>query len=168
MKAKAEQKRLYESLPSGCFLRMCRDDRAMWVSDWPRREPNPSGLLEPLKSMGFHAWLEDGLCYLDWTEEHWKEMLLPLDKSLPAFPKEERWHEAYALCRFWLLHPQVFSADMLPVLRKVVKLTEEPEEKMLKSVRSLYAQAAETWREKGFCASAAGLVLAAWLKERSV
>lgn len=168
MQIKAEQQRLYEALPEGCFLRVCKNDRALWISDWPRREQNPSETLDRLGKMGFNAWLEGGLCLLDWTQERWQEQLLPLEQKLPPFPAQERLHEAYALCRFWLLHPQAFSADMLPVLRRVVKLTQGPEELLLRAVRLLHAQAAEDWRQKGFCAHAAGLVLAAWLRERSV
>lgn len=168
MKAKAEQQRLYELLPEGSFLRICRDDRAMWVSNWPVKTNDIPAIMTRLNEDGFVANVDGGLCYLDWPEEAWQQLLAEQSGKLPPFPSLEKYHHAYALCRFWLLHPQPFAEEMLPMLRRVIKLAQGPEEQMLAAVKTLYEQAAQNWRETGFCAHAAGFVLAAWLKERSI
>lgn len=167
MKAKAEQQRLYGLLPQGAFLRICRDDRAMWISNWPAKTADVQEILFRLNEMGFAAEVDGGLCRMDWSEEAWQQLLKTFDATLPPLPVKEKYHQAYALCRFWLLHPQPFAEEVLPVLRKVIKLAEGPEEQLLAAVKPLHEQAAMNWRETGFCAHAAGLVLAAWLKERS-
>lgn len=167
---KTEQKRLYESLPNDvhCFVRVCDTDRALWVSDLPRRMADAAQLSEELRAKGFVCCVDEPvrLWYIDWTEERWEEMLSDFPNSLPEFPKEERYHAAYALCRLWMLHPAARSAAALPLIRRVLKLVCEPENKVLSAIGALHAQAAADLRSGGPSAFDAGRILAGWLDER--
>lgn len=171
MNLKTEQQALYEKMPrdARCFVRVCDSDDALWVSDLPRRY---SGLLAEVEGVlaesGFACRLDEksGLWYLDFTPEYWQEIIGGFPRRLPSFPKEERYHPAYALCRLWLSHPTPWSGGQLPVIRRVFKLTNQTEEALLRAVPSLHEQAACDLRKGLPCAHAAGRMLARWLMER--
>lgn len=167
MNLKAEQQRLYELMPEDtrCFVRMCDDDRALWVSDLPRRRGHDAEVAECLQKAGYSVCYDEqtGLWYIDWTSETWQRILAVLPNSLPAFPAESEYHETYALCRLWLLHPAPFSETPLPILRRVVKLTAQPKIKMVRAAQSLYEEASVQLRLGKIVCSAAGRVLACWL-----
>lgn len=171
MNLKAEQQRLYKLLPeeTRCFVRMCDDDRALWVSDLPRRHGHDGETADRLQKAGFSVCHDekDGLWYIDWTSETWQRILAVLPDSLPVFPAESEYHEIYALCRLWLLHPAPFSETPLPVLRRVVKLTAQPKFKMVRAARPLYEEASVQLRLGEKNCSAAGRVLAFWLSEHT-
>ena len=170
MSLKLEQKRLYESLPKDtrCFVRVCDTDDALWVSDLPRRIPNAEALAQKLNGQGFICRLDEKkqLWHVDWTEERWQQMLMDYPTGIPDFPVEERYHPAYALCRLWLLHPAERTAGNLPMIRRMLKLTAEPEARLLVCVPALHAQAARSLREGIPSAYDAGRILAGWLNER--
>jgi len=107
------------------------------------------------------------LWYVDWTQEHWEKMLAEYPHHMPDFPKQEKYHAAYALCRLWLLHPAQRTEIVLPVIRRLLKLAQEPENILLAAVRPLHDQAAEQLRQGAGCAFDAGRILAAWIDERS-
>lgn len=169
MDLKAEQRRLYDLLPSQarCFVRICDDDSALWVSDLPRRYAACENLIVALADAGFAVTYDEvaGLWYIDWTQEQWQKTLGDLPCKLPPFPEMEAYHEAYALCRLWLLHPAPLSDRVLPTVRRVVKWTAQPPQKLLSAVRALHEQAAAQLRIGHPVAYDAGRILAAWLDE---
>jgi len=169
MNLKAEQQRLYKLMPeeTRCFVRMCDDDRALWVSDLPRRHGHDGETADRLQKAGFSVCYDekDGLWYIDWTSETWQRILAVLPDSLPAFPAESKYHEIYALCRLWLLHPTPFDENQLPILRRIVKLIAQPKSKMVRAARSLYEEASAQIRLGENVCSAAGRVLAIWLSD---
>ena len=171
MNLKAEQKRLYGLLPAHtrCFLRVCDDDSALWVSDLPRRYAACENLIIPLADAGFAVTYDEAaeMWYIDWTQEQWQKMLGDLPFKLPPFSEKEIYHEAYALCRIWLLHPASLSDHLLPIIRRVLKLTVQPQQKLLCAVRTLHEQAAAQLRSGYPVAYDAGRILAAWLNEHA-
>ncbi len=171
MKLKAEQRRLYAFLgaQARCFVRVCDDDAALWVSDFPRKSDHTLEMLEQLQMAGFSIRTDDQarLCYIDWTEERWREVMETLPRETPVFPADDKWHETYALCRLLLAHPAPLTADHLPYVRRVMKLAAETPEKLFKASRMLREEAAAQLREGKTIANAAGWVLAAWLNEQS-
>ncbi len=171
MNLKAEQRRLYALMPEDarCFVRVCDDNGALWVSDLSRRYSGCLEMAAKLKSEGFRMKLDEEaqLCYLDWTLERWQEEIAKLPQECPGLPAQEEYHEAFALCRLWLTHPAELEEAHLSTLRCVVKRTAETPDRMLRTVRSLYEEAAMQIRKKKTVAHAAGRVLAAWLYEQT-
>jgi len=171
MNLKAEQQQLYALLSkeNRCFVRICESDDALWISDLPRKMHDLAGLESLLFQNGFVCRLdqEARLWHVDWSESRWNKMLSGFPKTLPAFPESERYHAAYALCRLWLAHPAQLMSHTMPTVRRVLKLMEQPEEKLLKSIASLHEEAALQLRTGRPTAHAAGWILAKWLNERS-
>lgn len=163
---KHEQQRLFSLLPQDarCFVKLCDDDRALWVSDLPRRTEK----LPDLRAQGYVCELDEQsrLWYIDWTDERRGEMLPPLSDELPALPCEQRHHELYALCRFWLLHPGEWNEETAPIIRRVLKLTAQSDEKLLRAIPALHGMAAEQWRQRRISAHPAGHILHEWLNQR--
>lgn len=166
---KSEQQRLYALMSEGsrCFVRVCDHDAALWVSDLPRRMVDCTENVKRLNAEGFSVRLDDKSClwYIDWTEERWQAVIAGLPKELPALPVNENYHEAYALCRLYWLHPSEWNEEHLPTLRRTLKLIENQPGAMQRGIRALHEEAAIRLREKKTIAHAAGRVLAAWLKE---
>ena len=171
MKLKAEQQRLYELLAKGarCFVRICETDQALWISDLPRKTDHLDSIRQGIEENGFVCELdqETRLWYLDWTPERWKEVLERFSASLPSLPKDDRYHAAYALCRLWLSHPSDICPETLPAVRRMLKLTLQPESKLLRGIASLHEEAAVSLRNAQPIAHAAGCILAGWLNERN-
>ena len=171
MQLKSEQRRLYALMPKEvcCFVRVCDDHSALWVSDLPRKQKDCIALSEKLADEGFQMRVDEKtqLCYLDWTEERWNEMIAQLPEECPDVLPQEEYHEAYALCRLWMMHPAEQEEHHLPVLRRVVKLAAEPPDKLLRSVRNLHEEAAVQLRKGKTTACAAGRMLVAWLYEHA-
>jgi len=169
MNLKTEQQRLYALMPVDvrCFVRVSDKDNALWISDLPRRLADCTEVQNRLKQEGFTAWLdtETMLWYLDWTREYWQEKIAGLSPELPSLPVKEEYHEAYALCRLYLLHPSELETEHLPAVRKAIKLTAMQPGQRLRAVHLLHEEAANRLREGKSIAHAAGLVLAAWLNE---
>ena len=167
---KTEQQRLYALMPAQarCFVRVCDGNDALWVSDLPRRIPDCTRVEEQLLAEGFAVRLDEAsrLWYVDWTMERWQKWADDLPCGIPALPQKEAYHEIYALCRLYLLHPAGWEDEHLPTLRKVLKLTESQPGQMLRGVRALHEEAAARLREKKTIAHAAGRMLAAWLCEK--
>ena len=171
MKLKAEQKRLYDALPAEarCFVRVCATDDALWVCDLPRRYSNSLEEVEAaLLKMGFSCRLDakSKLWHIDLAPHRWMKALDEYPSELPPFPVEERYHAAYALCRLWMLHPAPWMDEHLPTIRRVIKLAEQEEKMLLRSVCFLHEQAACDLRKNKPPAHAAGRILARWLMER--
>ena len=74
MNLKSEQRRLYALLPQNarCFVRVCDDDSALWVSDLPRKREDCAEMLAKLQTEGFAVRLDEKarLWYIDWTKEY--------------------------------------------------------------------------------------------------
>ena len=171
MQLKAEQRRFYQLLPAEarCFVRVCDGDAALWVSDLPRRMSDCDQSLPVLKEAGFLVTADatNGLWYIDWTMERWQAYLSSLPEWWPTLPENDQYHEAYALCRFWLLHPAPLSEQNLPMARRVVKLTAQPAAKMLSAVRLLHQKEAEQLRQGQPVAYPSGRILVNWLYEQA-
>lgn len=171
MNLKSEQRRLYDLLPKDahCFLRVCDDDGALWVSDFPRKHENHQALTGMLSEAGFSVRTDNQslLWYVDWTHERWQELMQRLPERLPAFPENEQYHELYALCRLLMLHPAPVEKEHLPMLRRILKLTAERPQSLLKSARRLHEETACRLRKKQTAAYAAGRLLSAWLDEHA-
>ena len=169
MLLKTEQQKLYTLMPpdARCFVRVCDDDTALWVSDLPRRMPGCGVLKETLFQAGFAVQTDEQamLWYVDWTAERWQEILAKLPQECPPLPQQEAQHELYALCRLWLLHPAPLAPEHMPALRRAVKLRADFPGKGQRDVRALHQEAARQLREGKTVAYAAGRVLAAWLQE---
>lgn len=170
MKLKAEQQRLYELLSkeARCFVRICETDEAMWISDLPRKTDSVEGAQKLLCENGFVCTPDDEarLLYLDWTLESWEEILSEMAAPLPALPANDRYHAAYALCRLWYAHPSPVTTETLPAVRRMLKLTLQPEGKLLRGLTALHEEAAAGLRNAQPIAHAAGGILADWLNER--
>ena len=77
----AAQRAVYEALreatDASCFVRLCMDHGALWVSDLPRRTDRLAPALAALETLGVknEPDPETGLWRLDWTAESWRERL---------------------------------------------------------------------------------------------
>lgn len=166
MMLKSEQRRLFALMLENarCFIRLCDDDCALWVSDLPRRTDE----LPDLTAHGYLCTLDENcrLWYIDWTEKRRCEMLQTLSGQLPPFPKHEKHHEAYALCRFWLMHSGVWDDRTAPLIRRVLKLTAQSDDQLLRAIPALHGMAAEMWRNGRVSAYPAGQILCDWLKRK--
>ena len=83
------------------------------VSDLPRRTGRLVSAMAVLDALGVRYETDPatGLWRLDWTAESWRDRLDRLPACLPALPREEALHPAYALCRLLLLHPARLKAS---------------------------------------------------------
>ena len=170
MQLKSEQRRLYELLPpdARCFVRVCDDDGALWVSDLPRKYENHPSLIPGLADEGFSVRLDEKsrLWYVDWTQERWLKTLETLPLEMPLFPQKSELHEIYALCRLLLAHPAPLDDTQLPMLRRTAKWTVQQPGALSGSVQAAYEEAALRLREGKPVAHAAGRILAGWLYEQ--
>ncbi len=156
---KTEQEQLYQLFcqrNARCFLRVDQSDEALWVTDLPRRSQEKDAWRETLKQHGVRC-MEDpaGLWHLDWTEAEWERRMALLPTEMPKLPDEENEHDAYALCRFGLLHPAPADRESRFFLRKVLKGKSD--------LRTLHETAAEALRAGQPIAYDAARVLAATL-----
>ena len=166
---KTEQQRIYErmrSLGARGFLRVCREDDALWVSDAARRECSLPEIIGALENDGIRSRIDGrtGLWYLDWSDTRWEVFVGGLPSQPPAFPKDERLHDVYALCRLYLAHPH--AQKNLRPLRSVLKLLEGPEEQLLQDVPQMMQEAARCIRQDQPAGYETGRLLAAWLMEK--
>lgn len=142
------------------FVRICKEDHALWVSDLPRHTSS----LPQLMDTDVLCWTdsEKKLLYLDWTEAGWRRRMDALPASPPALPVQESLHSAYALCRFLLLHPAELTANHLPFLRRMIKALDKgnPE------IQLWHEQAAQALRAGKPMASCAGRLLAEWIAQQ--
>ncbi len=163
----AAQARLWLELKAvcggGCFLRVCRDDGALWVSDAPRLAITPQA--PPAFAALGVACVLDGrsrLWRLDFTTERWESEVAGLPPVPPPLPACDAVHGAYALCRVLLAHPCELSAQPLGPLRRVLKAGPQGMEDVARLLRE---ETALRLRQGRPVAHAAGRVLAAWLQE---
>jgi len=166
---KTEQQRLHSILAEDarCFVRICRTDDALWISDLPRHAAITEALTDHMAQQGFGCRLDEKsrMWHIDCTQQRWRKLLAPLPAEA-VFPACERYHSAYALCRLWLSHPAELDEQSMPLLRRVAKLSAEPEERMLDAIPVLHETAAMHLRMGIPSAYGAGLLLADWLNER--
>lgn len=171
MRLKSEQQRLYLAIAQEvrCFVHICAEDEALWVSDLPRRTEQYGEIVKSLEALGFSCRIdvEKQLCYVDWTQEKWQELFKAEPAHIPPLPRAQRYHEAYALCRLWLLHPAEQTRENLAPVRRLLKRMEEPEQRLLDEIGFFYREAAVRLREGKPAAYDAGRLLAGWLMERS-
>lgn len=161
------QAELYATLRAfgPCFLRICADEDALWVSDLPRRRPDTRPAEAALDALGVECRLNaDSLLWkLDWTQARYRALEAALPRTPPAFPQRPFLEDAYALCRLLLLHPAPLSRQPLAVIREVLKLdasvlTERPE-----VLRRLHGQCAAALRLGEPLPSLAGGLLCDWI-----
>lgn len=164
----AAQKELYQELcqDSGgkCFVRICSDDSALWISDLPRLGIALPALQERFARQGL-AVLPDAsraLCRLDWTAEAWQSRLEGLPSQPPPLPANAELHPAYALCRLLLMHPAPLERQPMEMVRRVLKLTVR-DGALKRAIPALHSLCAQRLRRGEALSSAAGGILAAWL-----
>ena len=122
------QRAVYEALRAAadtpCFVRLCMDHGALWVSDLPRRTERLTPATAALDALGISCRTDPAtvLWRLDWTAEGWRERLDRLPDRPPALPRDEALHPAYALCRLLLLHPAPVERQPMVQVREVAKL----------------------------------------------
>lgn len=167
----AAQSVLFEALSASvgrCFVRVCADDGALWVSDAPRLGAALSPLEAQLKKQGVVV-LPDAsknLWRLDWTPEAWLNRLEILPHQPPPLPVEAELHPAYALCRLLLMHPAPLEDQPMEMVRRVLKLTAK-EKALKRAAPALQGLCAQRLRRGEPLPSAAGGILAGWLAEKA-
>ena len=165
----AAQRAVYEALREAagapCFVRLCTDHGALWVSDLPRRTDRLAPALAALETLGVknEPDPETGLWRLDWTAESWRERLDRLPGHPPSLPRAEALHPAYALCRLLMMHPAPVERQPLEQVREIVKLTAGAPGPLLAAVPALAGEAARRLRMGMPLAEGAGRVLADWI-----
>ena len=165
----AAQRAVYEALREAagapCFVRLCTDHGALWVSDLPRRTDRLAPALAALETLGVknEPDPETGLGRLDWTAESWRERLDRLPIHPPALPRAEALHPSYALCRLLLLHPAPVERQPMAQVREVAKLAAGAPGPLLAAVPALAGEAARRLRMGMPLAEGAGRVLADWI-----
>ena len=163
------QRAIYEAIRGAacapCFVRLCMDHDALWVSDLPRRTERLNPALSALESLGLRCETDPatGLWRLDWTAEGWRERLERLPDCLPALPRDEALHPAYALCRLLMMHPAPVERQPLEQVREIVKLAAGTPGPLLAAVPVLTGEAARRLRMGMPLAEGAGRVLADWI-----
>lgn len=163
------QRAIYETIRGAagapCFVRLCMDHGALWVSDLPRRTDRLAPALSALVALGIRCDTDPatGLWRLDWTAEGWRERLERLPDCLPALPRDEALHPAYALCRLLLLHPAPVERQPMAQVREMAKLTAGAPGPLLAAVPALTGEAARCLRMGLPLAEGAGRVLADWI-----
>lgn len=163
------QRAIYEALRAAadapCFVRLCMDHGALWVSDLPRRTERLTPALAALETLGVknEPDPETGLWRLDWTAESWRERLDRLPIHPLALPRAEALHPAYALCRLLLLHPAPVERQPMAQVREVAKLAAGAPGPLLAAVPALAGEAARRLRMGMPLAEGAGRVLADWI-----
>lgn len=165
----AAQRAIYEAIRGAacapCFVRLCMDHDALWVSDLPRRTERLNPALSALESLGLRCETDPatGLWRLDWTAEGWRERLDQLPDRPPALPYNEALHPAYALCRLLLFHPAPVERQPMAQVREVAKLAVGAPGVLLAAVPALAGEAARCLRMGTPLAEGAGRVLADWI-----
>lgn len=165
----AAQRAVYEALREAagapCFVRLCMDHGALWVSDLPRRTDRLAPALEALEALGIknEPDPETGLWRLDWTAESWRERLDRLPIHPPALPRAEALHPAYALCRLLMMHPAPVERQPLGQVREIAKLAAGAPGPLLAAVPVLTGEAARRLRMGLPLAEGGGRVLADWI-----
>lgn len=163
------QRAIYETIRGAagapCFVRLCMDHGALWVSDLPRRTNRLAPALSALVALGIRCDTDPttGLWRLDWTAEGWRERLERLPDCLPALPRDEALHPAYALCRLLLLHPAPVERQPMAQVREMAKLAAGAPGPLLAAVPALTGEAARCLRMGLPLAEGAGRVLADWI-----
>ena len=163
------QRAIYETIRGAagapCFVRLCMDHSALWVSDLPRRTDRLAPALSALVALGIRCDTDPttGLWRLDWTAEGWRERLERLPDCLPALPRDEALHPAYALCRLLLLHPAPVERQPMAQVREMAKLAAGAPGPLLAAVPALTGEAARCLRMGLPLAEGAGRVLADWI-----
>ena len=163
------QRAIYETIRGAagapCFVRLCMDHGALWVSDLPRRTDRLTPALSALVALGIRCDTDPttGLWRLDWTAEGWRERLERLPDCLPALPRDEALHPAYALCRLLLLHPAPVERQPMAQVREMAKLAAGAPGPLLAAVPALTGEAARCLRMGLPLAEGAGRVLADWI-----
>ena len=165
----AAQRAVYEALreatDASCFVRLCMDHGALWVSDLPRCTDRLTPATAALDALGISCRTDPatGLWRLDWTAVGWRERLDRLPDRPPALPRDEALHPAYALCRLLLLHPAPVERQPMVQVREVAKLAAGAPGPLLAAVPALAGEAARRLRMGMPLAEGAGRVLADWI-----
>lgn len=168
---KKAREAVYEALCAngtrGCFLRLSRDDRALWVTDFPIRQKETAEAEEALRMMDVE-WEPDGasgLWRLNWTPAGWRRALAPLPKEPPPLPSEETLHPAYALCRLLLCHPAPLEVQPMERLCQMAKAAQGPMEALTRMLPAFHSDAAKRLRMGQPLPFDAGRILAARIAE---
>lgn len=168
--ARAAQSTVYQVLLAQarrpCFLRLCDQPSALWVTDFPRGNADTAPARAALEALDCICTESRGLWYIDWTTERWRRELERLPDTLPPFPAEGALHPAYALCRLWLAHPSEWNDQPMEAIRRIWQLTQKPRTVLLKAIPALLGESALRLRERQPLPSYGARILAQWLMEQ--
>lgn len=168
--ARAAQSAVYQALLAQarrpCFLRLCDQPSALWVTDFPRGNADTAPARAALEALDCTCTESRGLWYIDWTTERWRRELERLPDTLPPFPAEGALHLAYALCRLWLAHPSEWNDQPMEAIRRIWQLTQKPRTVLLKAIPALLGESALRLREHQPLPSYGARILAQWLMEQ--
>lgn len=153
---------------TACFVRDARDDQALWVTDYPMHATATDAARERLLALNVCYWLDEQsrLWQLDLTAEGYARLCEGLPTQPPPMPCDDRLHYAYALCRLLLLHPAPLADQPLAPLRRVLKLYDGADERMLHAIPPLNELCAALLRQHQPLPTAAGRALALWLHQK--
>lgn len=149
-----------------CFLRLCDQPCALWVTDFPRGNKDTSQARDALNELDCTCTESRGLWYIDWKRERWRREVEHLPDALPPFPADEPLHPAYALCRLWLAHPAPWEDQPMDMLRRTWQLAQKPQSILLKAIPALLGESALRLREHQPLPSYGAHILAQWLMEQ--
>lgn len=168
--AKAAQSAVYQALQAHakrpCFLRLCDQPCALWVTDFPRGNADAAPARAALEALDCTCTESRGLWYIDWKRERWRQELEQLPDTLPPFPAEEALHPAYALCRLWLAHPFEWNDQPMEAIRRIWQLPQKPRSVVLKALPALHMESAMRLRKHQPLPFYGARILAQWLMEQ--
>lgn len=149
-----------------CFLRISLDDRALWVSDLPRKTA----------FSGDTAALPDGLCCfvddasrllcIDLSAETYGVLSDGFAGVMPSYPDNADDLPDYRLCRLLLSHPAPLSLQPMELNRRVLKLLFHPKLYKANETEAVYSQCAQLLRRKMPLPYFGGCLLAARLSQK--
>ena len=148
------------------FLKRNNDERALFISDYPRRAKAIAKAENLLRSHGYVLTQQNAdLWHIDMTVTKYARCM-PVEQEL-RFPICEKWHEAYALCRFLLLHAQEDREETLPLVRSMMKTMMVGEKEVLQHVSQWHERAVYLQRTKQPLSRFAFLLLTHYIQERN-
>ncbi len=152
------------------FLRLCGQDRYLFVSDAPRRVSKETleRIQHTMREHGFSAETDSAnLLCIDLQPARWRELLdsFPRVVGMP-FPDDERLHGVYALARLLSRHPAEFELQPMELIRMALKQYGRKDGLIALAPR-MHARCAEKLRRGEPLPSGLSHVFYTWLGERT-
>ena len=153
-------------LGEGCMVKTAAGERALFVTDAPRRLA-AQALHDAETALNAKGFLisreENSLWNVDIDETRWQALLAKarITSDCP-FPDEDRLHELYAVARLLAAHPSPWPLQPREPVRAVLKRYHRPTE-LLRYAPILHQQCAELLREHRALPSAMAGLLFCWI-----